>query len=86
MILTRDLDIDPSTSESDTQDQHSTPRVEVIAFSIWESEAAIQALAGRDINRMVHPEDQDLLLEPPILIHHQVDSFSVPPSRKPEAA
>lgn len=53
MILTRDLDIDPSTSESDTQDQHSTPRVEVIAFSIWESEAAIQALAGPDINRMV---------------------------------
>jgi hypothetical protein len=79
MILTRDLDIDPDTSESDSQTQHSTPRVEVIAFSIWDSEAAIQAFAGPDINAMVlYPEDQDFLLEPPTLVHHQVDSFSLP--------
>lgn len=77
MILTRDLDTD--TSESDSQKQHSTPRVEVIAFSIWDSESAIQAFAGPDINAMVlYPEDQDYLLEPPTLVHHQVDSFSLP--------
>ncbi len=79
MILTRDLDIDPDTSESDIQNQHSTPRVEVFAFSIWDSEAAIQAFAGPDINAMVlYPEDQDFLLEPPTLVHHHVDSFSLP--------
>lgn len=79
MILTRDLDTHPDTSGSDTQSQHSTPRVEVIAFSIWDSEAAIQAFAGPDINAMVlYPEDQDFLLEPPTLVHHQVDSFSLP--------
>lgn len=77
MILTRDLD--PDTSESDDQEQHCPPRVEVIAFSIWDSEAAIQAFAGTDIHAMVlYPEDQDYLLEPPTLVHHQVDSFSLP--------
>lgn len=82
MILTRDLD--PDTSEGDTQNQISPPRVEVIAFSIWDSEAAIQAFAGPDINAMVlYPEDQDFLLEPPTLVHHQVDSFSVPAVQNP---
>ncbi|MEO8828653.1 hypothetical protein [Lapillicoccus sp.] len=79
MILTRDLEMDPDTSESDSQTHHSTPRVEVIALSIWDSEAAIRAFAGPDINAMVlYFEDQDFLLEPPTLVHHQVDSFSLP--------
>jgi hypothetical protein len=82
MILTRHLD--PDTSESDTQNQISTARVEVIAFSIWDSEAAIQAFAGPDINAMVlYPEDEDFLLEPPTLVHHQVHSFSAPAVQEP---
>ena len=79
MILTRDLDATSDAGESTARDWSGTPRVEVIAFSIWDSEAAIQAFAGPDINAMVlYPEDQDFLLEPPTLLHHRVDTFSFP--------
>jgi len=85
MILTRDLANDPDTSENDTRAPHHTSRAEVIAFSIWDSEAAIQAFAGEDINAMVlYPEDKDFLLETPSLTHHQVDSFSIPAPTGPD--
>lgn len=71
MILTRDL---AATSEKQDDD---TPQSEVIAFSIWDSEAAIQDFAGPNITAMVlYPEDQDFLLEAPTLDHYQVHSFS----------
>jgi hypothetical protein len=66
-ILTRDLGPDEA------------PGVEVIAFSIWNSEADIEAFAGPDIDTMVlYPEDEDYLLLPPTLAHHQVTSLSLP--------
>ena len=72
-ILTRDLEPDAG----------QTARVEVIAFSIWDDEAAIQAFAGPDITTMVlYPEDQEFLLEPPTLVHHQVHSFSAPDAQE----
>jgi hypothetical protein len=59
-ILTRDLD---------------QARTEIVAFSLWESTAAIQAFAGDDITAMVlYPEDKKYLLEEPELRHHDVAS------------
>jgi hypothetical protein len=61
-ILTRELD--------------GGQRVEVTAFSIWETEDHIRAFAGPDIDAMVlYPEDEAYLLEPPTLVHHAVASF-----------
>ncbi len=77
-ILSRDLVIDPDAIQNASPNA-SGARVEVIAFSIWDDEAAIQAFAGPEINAMVlYAEDEDFLLEPPTLVHHQVDSFSLP--------
>ena len=51
-------------------------RVEVVAFSVWDTEASIQAFTGPNINAMVlYPLDQAFLLEPPTLVHYQVDSL-----------
>ena len=61
MILTRELDAE---------------RVEVVAFSVWDTQASIQAFTGPDINAMVlYPQDQAFLLEPPTLVHYQVGSL-----------
>ncbi len=71
MILTRDLD--------GTDGGRETPRAEVIAYSVWDDEAAIRAFAGPDIDTMVlYAEDQDFLLDVPTLTHHHVHSFFVP--------
>ncbi len=59
-ILTRDLD---------------PARTEIVAFSLWESTASIQAFAGDDITAMVlYPEDEKYLLQEPELRHHDVAS------------
>ncbi len=80
-IPTRDLD--PDTSQNNRRSPVTTARAEVVAFSIWDDEAAIAAFAGPDIAAMVlYPEDQEFLLEPPTLVHHQVHSFSVPAARE----
>jgi len=31
---------------------------------------------------VLYPEDQEFLLEPPTLVHHQVHSFSAPDARE----
>lgn len=54
-------------------------RAEVTAFSVWDSEAHIQAFAGPNIDAMVlYPEDEAYLLQPPHLVHHDVPSLAVP--------
>lgn len=61
MILTRELD---------------AARIEVVAFSVWDTEASIQAFTGPDINAMVlYPQDRAFLLEPPTLLHFQAASL-----------
>ncbi len=51
-------------------------RSEVVAFSVWESESHLRAFTGDDIGEMVlYPEDERFLLEPRILVHHEVRSF-----------
>jgi heme-degrading monooxygenase HmoA len=58
-------------------------RSEVVAFSVWESRAHLQAFTGNDIDAMVlYPEDQQFLLEAPTLVHHEVRSFH-PADRTP---
>lgn len=78
-ILTRDLDPEgPPGDELDATRAETTARVELIAFSIWDREADIEAFAGPDIKAMVlYPEDEDYLLAPPTLVHHHVTSFAM---------
>jgi ketosteroid isomerase-like protein len=47
---------------------------EVTAFSVWRDVAAVRAFAGEDIEAMVlYPEDEQYLLEPPSLVHFDVN-------------
>jgi hypothetical protein len=56
----------------------------VIAFSIWDSEAHIQAFAGPDTSAMVlYPEDEEYLIEPPTLVHHHVTSLALSITEEP---
>jgi hypothetical protein len=51
-------------------------RVEVVAFSVWDDEAAIRAFTGPDLDAMVlYPEDEEFLVEPPTLVHYEVSSL-----------
>lgn len=69
-ILTRELD--------------DSSRTEVVAFSLWETEAHIRAFAGEDITAMVlYPEDEEYLLGTPELTHYDVPLFSVPAPPEP---
>ncbi len=73
-ILTRDLD--QLTGATD-----SSPRTEVVAFSLWDSESHIRAFTGEDITAMVlYPQDEAYLLEPPALTHFEAPMFAVPNS------
>jgi heme-degrading monooxygenase HmoA len=49
-------------------------RTEIVTFSLWESEEAIRAFAGDDIEAAVYyPEDERYLIEAdPTVTHHQV--------------
>jgi len=78
-ILTRNLEPDTVPRQpDDTGVVDAGPRVEVIAFSVWVSETDIQAFAGPNIHAMVlYPEDEEYLLEPPTLVHHDVTSLAV---------
>ena len=70
---------DSGTGERGTAAEQPTALAEVIALSIWDTEAAIRAFTRTDLDVMVlYPEDHDFLLEPPTLVHHQVDSLSIP--------
>jgi heme-degrading monooxygenase HmoA len=55
-------------------------RAEFVTLSLWESEAAIQAFAGKDIGRAVYyPEDDRFLVERgPHVDHFEVVFASVP--------
>lgn len=54
-------------------------RFEVVAFSVWESEAHLQAFAGTDIAAMVlYPEDEQYLVAAPTLVHYDVRSMETP--------
>jgi hypothetical protein len=85
-ILTRDLwpddapdEASPSVKDPGSVASAEVARVEVIAFSIWDCGADIEAFAGPDIDTMVlYPEDEDYLLMPPTLAHHHVTSLALP--------
>jgi hypothetical protein len=48
----------------------------VVAFSVWDDEAAIRAFTGPDVDAMVlYPEDEEFLVEPPTLVHYEVSSL-----------
>ena len=52
----------------------SSDRVEFITLSMWESEEAIRAFAGEDIEAAVlHPEDERYLIDGESSVtHHEV--------------
>jgi heme-degrading monooxygenase HmoA len=58
-------------------------RTEFIAFSLWDSEDAIRAFAGEDIDAAVYyPEDERYLVERDATVsHYEVEDHLEPPPR-----
>jgi heme-degrading monooxygenase HmoA len=62
-------------------------RAEFLTVSLWESQEAIQAFAGADIERAVfYPEDDRYLVERELVARHYVVAASAHPPGDPATA